>query len=292
MDAYPRSAHENGQPMNRCQSQSVSGKVERSVGNERNPGIAIEPARRELQQAMNYRLIATQVGDILKWSSSVKEIGRIASALFRFRCERFPNESISSSRAQLIYDWILSLAKEEMPAEARDRLLAEFCRKIASEVTLPQVYKVLADNGVPASLLNREHFDLFFTRNFHPEIQKHSRELFLQGNYFHAVFEAAKAYNKLVRDKAQSTRDGQALMLEVWGWEKGVLKVTPCQTDTDKNVQDGIKFLSAGLMQAIRNPTAHEPAVDWPISRNDCLDILSFISFLFRQLDQAVYFKA
>ena len=52
-------------------------------------------------------------------------------------------------------------------------------------------------------------------------------------------------------------------MLEVWGWDKGCLKITPCVTDTDKNVQDGVKFLSAGLMSAIRNPTAHEPAVDW-----------------------------
>jgi hypothetical protein len=44
-------------------------------------------------------------------------------------------------------------------------------------------------------------------------------------------------------------------------------------------------------MSAIRNPTAHEPAVDWPIDLVDCLDILSFISFLFRQLEKAVYYK-
>ena len=58
--------------------------------------------------------------------------------------------------------------------------------------------------------------------------------------------------------------------------------------ETDRNVQDGIKFLSAGLMRAIRNPTAHEPAVDWPIAEVDSLDIMSFISFLFRKLDDAV----
>ncbi|WP_222846444.1 TIGR02391 family protein [Pontiella sulfatireligans] len=73
---------------------------------------------------------------------------------------------------------------------------------------------------------------------------------------------------------------------------KGVLKITPCQSETDCNVQNGVKFLSAGLMQAIRNPTAHEPALDWPIEKNDCLDLLSFISFLFRKLDEAVYYKA
>jgi hypothetical protein len=41
-------------------------------------------------------------------------------------------------------------------------------------------------------------------------------------------------------------------------------------------------------MAAIRNPTSHEPAVDWPIGREDCLDILGFISFLYRKLDVAV----
>jgi uncharacterized protein (TIGR02391 family) len=80
-------------------------------------------------------------------------------------------------------------------------------------------------------------------------------------------------------------------MLDVWRPE-GVLKITKCVTETDKNVQDGIKFLSAGLMQAIRNPTAHEPALDWPIIKEDCLDLLSFLSFLLRQLDATVYFKA
>lgn len=72
------------------------------------------------------------------------------------------------------------------------------------------------------------------------------------------------------------------------GADTGVLKVTPCKSETDKNVQDGIKFLSAGLMRAIRNPTSHEPALDWPITEKDAVDILSFISFLFRQLDSAV----
>ena len=80
-------------------------------------------------------------------------------------------------------------------------------------------------------------------------------------------------------------------MLEVWGFDKGVLMVTQCKSDTDRNIQDGIKFLAAGLMRAIRNPTAHEPAVDWPITKEDALDNLSFISFLYRQLDKATYFK-
>jgi uncharacterized protein (TIGR02391 family) len=119
----------------------------------------------------------------------------------------------------------------------------------------------------------------------------HCKQLFAQGNYFHAVFEACKVYNKAVQTKSKSTIDGEKLMMNVYSWEKGVLKLTPCISDTDKNVQDGVKFLSAGLMRAMRNPTAHEPALHWPIEKQDCLDMLSFISFLFRQLDKAVYFK-
>ncbi len=126
----------------------------------------------------------------------------------------------------------------------------------------------------------------------HQQITEHCKILFAQGNYFHAVFEACKVYNKLVQSKSQTLLDGQALMLQVWGCEKGVLKITSCKTDTEKNVQEGIKFLSAGIMAAMRNPTAHEPALHWPIEKQDCVDMLSFMSFLFRQLDKAVYFKS
>ena len=94
----------------------------------------------------------------------------------------------------------------------------------------------------------------------------------------------------MVREKAVSTKDGEALMMDVWSCQNGVLKITACHSDTDKNIQDGIKYLSAGLMRAMRNPTAHEPALHWPITKEDCLDMLSFVSFLFRQLDKAVYY--
>ncbi len=75
---------------------------------------------------------------------------------------------------------------------------------------------------------------LFTGRNFHAQVRVHARNLFLQRNYFHAVFESAKAYNKAVREKAKSTKDGQPLMLEVWGCDRGVLKITACRSDPTK----------------------------------------------------------
>jgi uncharacterized protein (TIGR02391 family) len=241
---------------------------------------------------MNARLIAVQVGDALKNATSVNEIDRIGDAVLKVRRDSFPNHAITSVRAQRVHDWVLSLAREELTADEREGRLVKFCRELAGKEEWPRVAEVLAGAGVPAAKLNREEYNLFMGRGFHPEVIRHAQALYLDGHYFHAVFEAAKAYNKDVREKAGSAKDGQALMLDVWGWEKGCLKITPCVTDTDKNVQDGVRFLSAGLMSAIRNPTAHEPAVDWPISLPDCLDILSFISFLYRQLDKAVCYKA
>jgi len=241
---------------------------------------------------MNYQLIAVKVGDLLKYSRSINEINRLADAIFGFRRESFPNQSITSQRAKLIYDWILSLAKQEMNPEKRKELLILFCHNLATEQDREKVDKVLIDGGISQEALYMEDYNLFIARNFHSEINRHCRKLFLQGNYFHSVFEACKAYNASVKQKAQSPKDGTPLMLDVWGCEKGVLKITRCETQTDKDLQDGIKFLSAGLMQAIRNPTAHEPAILWPISKLDCLDILGLISFLFRQLDNSVYFKA
>lgn len=240
---------------------------------------------------MNYRLIATEVGDLVKWDTTVNEIQRVGNALFRFKIEPFPNDAITSSRAQTVYNCILSLAKQRMNNEERDKLLVTFCHKITPDKFRDKLTQILEDVlGTPHSAEKEAHSE-FIARGFHPEIIKHCKRLFAQRNYFHSVFEACKVYNKEVQAKSHSTINGESLMMNVWGWEKGVLKLNPCQTETDKNVQDGVKFLSAGLMRAIRNPTAHEPALYWPIEKNDCLDMLSFISFLFRQLDKAAYFK-
>lgn len=58
---------------------------------------------------MNYKLVAIEIGEKMKYNTSVKEIGRIAGAIIPCNRDSFPNESISSVRAQTIYDWICSL---------------------------------------------------------------------------------------------------------------------------------------------------------------------------------------
>ncbi len=242
-------------------------------------------------QEINFRHIAIQVGDILKYYSSTNEVNRFGQSILMVNKENFPNGSITSKVAQLLYDWILSLAKTPLDSTERNKRLIAFSLELTPQEQKNQMIELLEKTGFPYNLLYKNSLDEFLKRNFHSEIIKHSQKLFMQGNFFHAVFESAKAYNKDVKIKAQSDKDGQPLMLSVWGCSNGVLKVTSCQSQTDKDFQDGIKFISSGLMSAIRNPTAHEPALAWPIDKQDCLDILSLISFLYRQLDRAVFFN-
>lgn len=242
-------------------------------------------------QDINFRHIATQIGDSLKYNTSVNEIDRIGQSLLKVSKENFPNAAITSVRAQTLYNWVLSLAKTPLDSTERVKRLISFCLELTPEEHKKKTIEFLERNNCPYNLLNRDNLDEFLKRNFHSEVIKHSQKLFTQGNFFHAVFESAKAYNKDVKEKAQSDKDGQALMLNVWGCDNGVLKATKCESQTDKDYQDGIKFISGGLMSAIRNPTAHEPAITWPIDKQDCLDILSLISFLYRQLNKSVYYK-
>lgn len=130
-----------------------------------------------------------------------------------------------------------------MNPEERNRLLIGFCHEPATDQNRKDVDKILVSAGTSQEVVNKEDYTLFLARDFHPEVIKHCWELFLQSNYFHAVFEGCKAYNSCVKQKAQSLKDGDLLMLDVWGCEKGVLKVTPCSRQKDKDVQDGIKFL-------------------------------------------------
>ncbi|MFN4196460.1 MAG: TIGR02391 family protein, partial [Caldimicrobium sp.] len=237
---------------------------------------------------MNYKLIAIQVGDLLKYDVSINEINRAADSVFDFEVESFPNENITSARAQTIYDWILTLAKQPINDDKKIDSLKKFLKLITPEDKLGKVEEILKEAGLNLSI--EDEISEFYSRKFHPLIYQHCLNLYKQKNYFHAVFEAVKIYNKHVKEKSQSQKDGSQLMMEVWGPE-GVLKVTKCETQTERDFQNGIKFLSAGLMQAIRNPTAHEPAFNWPLSKEDCLDLLHLVSYLLRQLDKAVYYK-
>lgn len=90
-------------------------------------------------------------------------------------------------------------------------------------------------------------------------------------------------------------------MLKVFGKDNAILSVssnykkkngTDFSNSTKENVEEGQKFMSAGMMSGVRNPIAHEEIAELKESglftENDCLDMLSLLSHLCRRLDDAV----
>ncbi len=146
--------------------------------------------------------------------------------------------------------------------------------------------------GREDAILRSRHSDeakLFHARAFHTEVSKHARLLFLEGHHFHAVFECCKSFDKHVREKAKLGKHGSELMSAALS-VKGPLKLNTLRTETERNEQEGLMHLCMGLMRAIRNPESHEPELDWEITREDALDILSLLSFLYRKVDNTTFY--
>ncbi|GAB6992139.1 hypothetical protein JCM16418A_41900 [Paenibacillus pini] len=117
----------------------------------------------------------------------------------------------------------MALATVKMNNEEWNKLLIRFCKELADSNNVDAVIETLTENGLPYNLLYKDELDLFLGRQFHSEVSKHCR-VFLQGNYFHAVFEAAKAYDYFVKGSARSDKDGVGLMMDVLSVNNGVLK--------------------------------------------------------------------
>lgn len=137
-------------------------------------------------------------------------------------------------------------------------------------------------------------------RHMHSTVKDASYEDYKNADFYRAVEEAIKRYETIIQKVSGLKTDGQALMGAVFGKNNAKLSViskykridgSDFSDSTKENIEDGQKFMSMGLMAGVRNPLAHEEKKELKttnlFSENDCLDILSLISHLFRRLDGA-----
>ena len=68
--------------------------------------------------SINVPAIAVEIGDFLKYDTTVNEVNRAAATVFQCPSESFPISSITSSRAQVIYNRVLSAAKYHTDSNA------------------------------------------------------------------------------------------------------------------------------------------------------------------------------
>lgn len=149
---------------------------------------------------------------------------------------------------------------------------------------------VLSDEPVPTTPppapAGTSEVALFDRLQLHAEIQKVSRDLYKDGYYAQAILEAFKALNNAVKAKSGlSDRDGQALMSAAFSGTLPPLALNSLQTQSERDEQDGFKFIFMGAMTGIRNPKAHENVVQRDAYRT--LHYLSLASLLMARLDEA-----
>lgn len=123
-------------------------------------------------------------------------------------------------------------------------------------------------------------------RNSHPAIFAYCRAELIAENYFHAVMEANKGLFQRIRDISGVEADGNRLIEQVFS-SNPVVIINNFTSQSEKDEHTGFCNLLKGLCTMFRNPLAHEPKVEWPISEQDALEILGIISYCHRRLDNA-----
>ena len=127
-------------------------------------------------------------------------------------------------------------------------------------------------------------------RKVHSDVLAFCRAELLQENFFHAVFEAMKSVASKIRALSGVSADGASLVEAAFsiGRDRSpILAINALATDTDFGEQRGFVNLLIGLFGTIRNPLAHNPKLEWDMSEQDALDILTTLSLVHRKLDKA-----
>ena len=136
----------------------------------------------------------------------------------------------------------------------------------------------------------QENFTLLLA-DLHPAIREAAASLFRDGHLSGAIEAAFKAVNKHVRKKTGRTSDGGvAMMHKIFNpvesrGSKDCLRLNSLVTQSDKDEQEGYKFLYAGAQLGIRNPFDHDGRL--VESRVEALEYLAFASHLARVADKS-----
>ncbi len=131
--------------------------------------------------------------------------------------------------------------------------------------------------------------NLFDKMQFHPRVIEVSESLFKTRNYASAILEAFKAVDNYVKEKTTLSLNGQALMSKVFDENAPIIKLNDLLTQSDRDEQEGFKFLFKGATIGIRNPKAHDNVVQTDPYRT--LEYLGLASLLMRRIEEGKLVK-
>jgi uncharacterized protein (TIGR02391 family) len=136
-------------------------------------------------------------------------------------------------------------------------------------------------------LMNLTPLNMFENVELHSRVAEVSGKLLRDGHYPQAIFEAFKALEEYVREKSGiKDKIGVDLMSHVFSENRSILNIKCSRPETEKEEQQGFKFLFMGSMLGIRNPKGHYIIAQGDRSRT--LQYLVLASLLFKTVDDSV----
>lgn len=104
-------------------------------------------------------------------------------------------------------------------------------------------------------------------------------------DYTEAVRDAMFFLNELVREKSGlDNKDGVALFESAFLGRNPALRINDGNSETDKNIQEGIGYILKGMTQMIRNPISHEKIT---ITKIEAESILLFSNVIIKKIDNS-----
>jgi uncharacterized protein (TIGR02391 family) len=167
--------------------------------------------------------------------------------------------------------------------EVREGYAQGMARTIAKLQALIELFEEKLGASADDSVIRARR--AFGDLDLHPEVARAVGRLFEDGHYANAVEDACKILDGLVKLRSgRSDKSGTELMQEVFSPKKPVLRFNDLQTDSDKSEQQGMMYLYAGAMLALRNPRAHGVLRD---DAETALEYIAFVNLLAKTLDRA-----
>lgn len=137
------------------------------------------------------------------------------------------------------------------------------------------------------TLARYDLMDLFDSLKLHPDIIKASKNSFSNGEYGSSVFMACVALKELVEHQSNvpCEKEEPNYFHTVFKGENPILKINGLQDQSDRDEQEGFRFMIVGAWKALRNPRGH--SLKHKDDPEDALSCLAFLSFLAKKVENA-----
>ena len=225
----------------------------------------------------NKRFLLEQVEDLQKRTKSAIKSGSDAlNVSLVIEYAKLINSAIGNTglNKELLGELLFLKAElQTIPSKSKDDPLAQLKWLCNSISQLKMIFERLLPTEIKPEL------------ELHPRVLSASEKLFRDGHFSQAVFEAFKALEEYVRKTSGRNEYGEYLMSKVFNEESPILKIKYSHPGTDKDEQEGLKFIFMGSIVGMKNPRSHHIITQQ--DRAQTLQYLALASLLFITVDDA-----